>query len=191
MVVQKTTKKGRVGEVAIYIRNHVDELAEALSSAVESANKGIINGVVERVDRRILLVASDIWCIPQEDLTLVEDTGSVDEIWPERLTNMLDGINSNGIESVVGNKVCDPLVPIRNNSVTLSVQVGQSDRVVTKPTLLNVGLVVVVSDPAERVVVFRSTERTVRFGGLEGRTRSGSDVVNDDVDLEVHSPGVQ
>lgn len=191
MVVQETTEKGGVGEVAIYRRNHTDELIEALSSAIESANKRVIDRIVERVDRGILLVTSNVWSIAEENLTLVEDAGSVDEIRPETLTDVLDGVNANGINSVIGNKLFNPVVPIRNNSVAFSVQVGQSDRVVTKPALLNVGLVVVISDPAEGMVVIRSTERTISFGRLESRTRGGGDVVNDDVDLEIHSPVVQ
>jgi hypothetical protein len=66
---------------------------------------------------------------------------------------------------------------------TSRTHVSKSDLVIAEPALLDVGLIRVVRDVAERVVVARRVERAVCRRGAEARALGGGDMVDDDIDL--------
>jgi hypothetical protein len=88
--------------------------------------------------------------------------GGADEIRPEVLSNVLDGIDSNGIEAVCRDEGFNPCVVRANNGGVFGVDIGKCDILVAEPACLYLRLVCVILDPAEVVEVAGSdVERAV------------------------------
>ena len=119
-----------------------------------------------------------------QDLADRECAGGRDEVWPEVLANVLDGVYADAIDAVVADKTLDPRVHRRHDVVVLRVQIHERYVLVSEPALLDVGLVRVVGDEALRVEVGLSRER--REVGVVWGVGAGHHVVHDDVYHQVH-----
>jgi len=100
------------------------DLFKTSDRAVESSSQGVVDGVVEWIDGTVGLVISNVLCLIVQDFSDIGNTGCFGECWPERVRDVLDGIDSDSIDSVVGYDVSDPVVPVVDNSLGLSVEIG-------------------------------------------------------------------
>lgn len=108
------------------------------------------------------------------------DTGGAHEIRPEVLSDMLDGIDSDGIEAVSRDEGLDPCVECADNGRILRIDIRKGNVLVTEPTCLYLRLVRVILDPAEVVeVTGGDVERAVCGICLEVSGICRSDVVDD------------
>lgn len=102
---------------------------------------------------------------------------------------MFHSIDTYAIDAVIPNKSLDPVVVSVDDPIVLCVYVDQSEFIIPEPTLLNLGLIVVVSDEAPRVKVGLLVEGIKRGEG--GRRIFRGEMINHDVDHQVHIPLVQ
>ena len=97
-------------------------------------------------------VRSGVVCPSVQNLSDGHDTGALQKVGVERLPDMLGSVDPESIDVVRGDEVVDPGTVSADDIGILGVEVDESDAGVSKPALLDLGLVVVVRDPAERVV---------------------------------------
>lgn len=102
---------------------------------------------------------------------------------------MLHSIDTYAVDAVVPNESLDPVIVSVDNIIVLCVHVDQREFIIPEPTLLNLGLIVVISDQAPRVKIGLLVERVER--GKGGRRVFRGEVINHDVDHQVHVPLVQ
>jgi hypothetical protein len=102
---------------------------------------------------------------------------------------MFHSINAYAIDAVIPDESLDPIVVSIDDLIILRVHVDESELVISEPALLDLGLVVVVHDETLRMEIRFLVERIER--GKGGRGIFGGEMVNDDIDHQVHIPLVQ
>jgi hypothetical protein len=70
------------------------------------------------------------------------------KVWPKVLSNVFHGIYPYAIDAVIPNKCLDPVVVSADDFILLRIHVGQRELIISKPALLNLGLVAIVRDQA-------------------------------------------
>jgi len=102
---------------------------------------------------------------------------------------VLHGIDAYAIDAIVPDKCLNPVVVSADDVIFLRVHVDQSEFVIPKPALLNLGLIVVVRDQALGMEIRLLVERIERGEG--GRRIFRGKVVYHDVKHQVHISLVQ
>ena len=149
---------------------------------------------------KVLGVGTDVHSLVGQDLTDRPDTSSILEASPEVLSNVLDSVDTNTIDSVVLDKVTNPIVPELDNALIFGVDVRQRKVGVSEPALFNTCLV------ASRVrwgrIVRRVDEAFTMERGLRRerrrvdrrvrrRVRWSCKMIDDNIDHQVHVTFVQ
>lgn len=131
MVVEERTIQRRIGRVSSNLSDHLRDFFKTSDRAVESSSQGVVYRIVKWVDGTIHLVASNVFSVKVKNLSDIGNTGSFGEGGPEAVGDVLDGIDSDSVNGVVGNDVLDPIVPVVDDSLGLGVEIGENDGIIT------------------------------------------------------------
>lgn len=165
MIANKAAEHSRVFELYPVVAERRRNVGQRSGCAVEGGIDRVEQRVVENAVHRVVLVGGDVGGISVQDFSDGMNTRGAYEIGPEVLSNMLDGVDSDGIEVIRRNERLYPSVVRADNGGILGVDVWESNVLVTQPASLDLSLIRVILDPAEAVEVSRGdVERAV--GGV-------------------------
>ena len=163
-------------------------------SSGKSRFQRIVDGVV--FQSRHIVVDADLVNGSTVNLAKCEDTCRFDDGWEKRSINVLGSVDAETIKRVVGDKARDPCLSQIDDGLICGIKIREQNLRGAKPAVLVVGLIVIVGNVAERVVIVRLVVwvdlRIVDLGLGSGLAWvRDSHVVNDDVAQEIHAPVVQ
>ena len=184
---------------ALRILVGLDERRQVALRSHEARNEREPVGVVQD-SREVLGVGANVDGLVGQNFTNSPDTSAILETSPEVLADVLDRVDTNTVDAVVADHVVDPVVPEVDNGLVFGVDVRQRQARVAEPALLDTSLVACVG---RRVRVVRGVDETFgverRFRRkrrrverrVGGRIRRRGQVIDDNVDHEVHVAFVQ
>jgi hypothetical protein len=108
----------------------------------------IVHWVVEETGD-MLLIWANVSGITVEAFTHLEDSSGLAILRPEVLGNLRDGINTDSIEFIFGDKVLDPVLKITSDIIVFLIEI----RKISKTAVFDLTLVLPVSDVTFVVIV--------------------------------------
>lgn len=117
------------------------------------------------------------------------DAGGLCKGGPEILANMFDSIDSQTVDGIRLDNVRDPSIPRVNNIIILRVHISKGQVCITEPALLNSSLVIVIVGSLNETFCMEIVLGVERGETRKiGRVGSGSHVVDDDINHQIHIP---
>ena len=198
VVLGERAEEGDVGAGRIHRLHGGNEGGGCIIRGLEELRRLVVHWVVEDAVERLsrggrLIWADEIDAPVRNFADGVNGCGGLEGA-PEVRFDVLDRINADAVDGVIGHEALDPGLVRRADAWLGGIEVRAGILLVADPAddhILVVGGVVVITDPAEIVEVGGIVEGD-HSGVVKGGGRAvGAEMVGDDVDHEEHATGME